>query len=119
MASSTGHITDHFADVAIEQGDYLLGEILRALADDGRWHRAWTAALIGMAIQDTPDNQAALEAWIDRWLPQAWNAVSALASSFGQPADASKSRLKSASQEFLDALRLRTTVNAFEGGESR
>jgi toluene monooxygenase system protein E len=54
-----------------QRGDFLLGELLGSFEDDGRWHRAWTGALLTMASSDRPENAAVLQDWIGHWFPLA------------------------------------------------
>lgn len=60
------------------QGDPLLGEIFFSLDEDARWQRAWTAALLGLLLAESADNRAAVQRWVDRWLPPALRAAAAL-----------------------------------------
>jgi toluene monooxygenase system protein E len=83
-------ILDRFtmAELAAEArraGDYLLGEIFFSLAEDCRWHAAWTQALIAMVLADGPHNREVIEGWIRAWLPQARDAAAGLATLFEDP----------------------------------
>lgn len=65
------------------RGDALLLEILSSLNQDCRWHRQWTAALVGAALDDRPQNRPVLQGWVERWAPPALRAVDALAPLLG------------------------------------
>lgn len=74
----------HLPALAAGRGDPLLGEICASLYEDCRWHRQWTAALLRLALaEDGGDGQAAVQRWLDRWQPQAAQAVAALSPFFG------------------------------------
>jgi toluene monooxygenase system protein E len=46
----------HLSDLALERGDYLLGQIFYSLNEDCQWHRQWSQALVRIAIEDNPLN---------------------------------------------------------------
>ncbi|MET0460506.1 MAG: hypothetical protein ABW195_14740 [Ilumatobacteraceae bacterium] len=64
--------------VAAANGDPLLQSIHFSLDEDARWHREWTAALVRVAIADTPANADVIAEWIDHWRPYALRAIDAL-----------------------------------------
>jgi toluene monooxygenase system protein E len=68
-------------------GDYLLSEIYFSLAEDCRWHRAWTSALVGLALRDSPPNRTPINAWIDAWLPPVREAAAAFSRLLGKTGD--------------------------------
>lgn len=74
----------HFAATATEEGDPLLAEILRALDRDCQWHRAWSLALLRVAVEDRPENRRAIALMVDRWRPVVRRAVKALAPLCGE-----------------------------------
>jgi toluene monooxygenase system protein E len=76
------------AAAARRAGDYPLGEILSSLDEDCRWHRAWSAALVRMALSARPDNRGVLSEGIARWRPLGLRAVQAAAPLFGDAAAA-------------------------------
>jgi toluene monooxygenase system protein E len=71
----------HFSDLALLQGDHLLGRLLYSLNEDCQWHRNWSEALVKMAIQDKPANRDVLQRWINQWAPLGLRAVDALSPS--------------------------------------
>jgi toluene monooxygenase system protein E len=75
-------VTIQWARAAAVAGDHRLAAILRSLAVDCRWHRAWSAALVRLALADTPSSRAPIAEWIERWAPRARAAVRALAPTF-------------------------------------
>jgi toluene monooxygenase system protein E len=70
---------NHFSDLALREGDYLLGQIFYSLDEDCRWHREWSQALTRMVIQDNSRNAGIIQGWIDKWHPVAARAVQAFA----------------------------------------
>lgn len=76
----------HVSDLALGRNDHLLGQIFYSLNEDCQWHRAWSRALAQIAIKDNPSNLAVIKTWIDKWRPQAMQAINALTPPFeGQP----------------------------------
>jgi toluene monooxygenase system protein E len=76
----------HTSDLALGRNDHLLGQIFYSLNEDCQWHRAWSSALVRTAIEDTPSNITVIKGWIDKWRPQAMQAINALTPQFeGQP----------------------------------
>jgi toluene monooxygenase system protein E len=72
-------INEQIAGVlAAANGDPILQSIHFSLDEDARWHREWSAALVRVAITDTPANADIIAEWIDRWRPYALGAVDAL-----------------------------------------
>jgi hypothetical protein len=64
-----------FGLLAEQSGDPLLAKVLASLDADCRWHRAWTAALLKVAIADRPENLGVLRGWVRRWHGEALSAV--------------------------------------------
>jgi hypothetical protein len=64
-----------FAALAQSRGDDLFGRVLRSLAEDAEWHRAWTAALVATAVGQEPRNRGVIERWTAAWTPRAEAAV--------------------------------------------
>jgi toluene monooxygenase system protein E len=54
-------------EVALREGDYLLGQILYSLREDSLWQQRWTQALTQMAIEDTPGNKDVVQEWVNKW----------------------------------------------------
>ena len=73
---------NHFSELALREGDYLLGQVFYSLNEDCRWHREWTQALIRMVIEDNSCNTGTIQGWIERWNPVAACAVEAFAPLF-------------------------------------
>ncbi len=69
----------HLSDLALQKGDYLLGQIFYSLDEDCQWHRQWSQALVRMAIEDSPQNQDVLQQWITKWYDLGARAIEALA----------------------------------------
>ena len=57
----------HIGDLALREGDHLLGQIFYSLNEDCQWHREWTQALVQMAVEDTPANRQVIQSWIGKW----------------------------------------------------
>lgn len=69
----------HLSDLALERGDYLLGQIFFSLDEDCQWHRLWSRALVRMAIEDHPQNLDVLQGWVNKWYGLAAPAMQTLA----------------------------------------
>jgi len=52
---------------AEEHDDHLLGQLFSTLDEDCRWHRAWTVALLRVAVQDNAENRRVIDEWVARW----------------------------------------------------
>jgi hypothetical protein len=57
----------HLGDVALREGDYLLGQILYSLGEDNLWQQRWSMALVQVALEDTPSNKSVIQGWVDKW----------------------------------------------------
>lgn len=68
---------NHFSDLALREGDYLLGRVFYSLNEDCQWHRQWSQAMIRMVIEDNSHNIGTIQGWIDKWYPIAASAVQA------------------------------------------
>jgi toluene monooxygenase system protein E len=71
-------LVDAFAEQARRAGDPLLGEILFSLAEDCRWQRAWTAALVRLVAPEG-ENRRVIAGWLGKWQPPAEEALRAAA----------------------------------------
>ena len=69
----------HLSDLALERGDYLLGQIFYSLDEDCQWHRQWSQALVRMAIEDSPQNLSVLQDWVNKWYGFGARTIEALA----------------------------------------
>jgi toluene monooxygenase system protein E len=69
----------YFSDVALSEGDYLLGQIFYSLNEDCQWHRQWSESLIKMTIEDNVRNKDKIQSWINQWYPLASHAMKTLA----------------------------------------
>jgi toluene monooxygenase system protein E len=104
----------HVGELALREGDYLLGQVFYSLNEDCRWHRDWAAALIRMVIEDNSESRDIIQGWIDKWHPAAARAVQAFAPVFdGQledvrmsPLDAGSRKLHEFHREYLSAMGL-------------
>ena len=65
-------------ELARTAGDHTLGHVLFSLDADCRWHRAWSAALVQMAVAARPANATALARWLAVWDPAVERAVAAI-----------------------------------------
>ena len=72
----------HFSDLALREGDHLLGQIFYSLNEDCQWHREWSRALVQMAVEDTAANRQIIQVWIDKWYPAAAAAIEAFSPVF-------------------------------------
>lgn len=86
-----------FGELAGTRGDYLFGQLCFSLAEDCAWHREWSQALFTFALAEGRENRAVVEGWVERWLPKADDAASALACALDAPraAAASSERARS------------------------
>ncbi len=90
----------HFSDLALREGDYLLGRVFYSLNEDCRWHREWSQALVRMVIQDNSQNMGTIQGWIDKWHPMAARALQAFAPVFdGKLEDAQMPPLEGVTQK--------------------
>ncbi len=97
---------DELATLARDRQDFFLGEILASLAEDGRWHRAWAAALVRLVAAESADNQATLQGWVRTWLPPAREATAALASFWGPAGAPALARVEGSVRAWLEDLGL-------------
>jgi toluene monooxygenase system protein E len=102
----------HLSDLALERGDYLLGQIFYSLNEDCQWHRQWSQALVRMAIEDNPVNARVLQGWVNKWYSLGALAMDALATVWER--DLEERSLESVSREvtqyygeYLDSMTLR------------
>ena len=72
----------HLSDLALREGDYLLGQIFYSLNEDCQWHRQWSQALVKTVLEDTPSSQHVIQGWIEKWYGIAARAVLAFAPVF-------------------------------------
>lgn len=91
---------NHLSDLALREGDHLLGQVFYSLNEDCLWHRQWSQALTRMAIEDNSLNSATIQGWIDKWYPVAAGAVQALVPLFeGKLEDAHMPPLEGVTQK--------------------
>lgn len=67
----------HVSNLALLEGDHLLGQIFYSLNEDCQWHRQWSQSLVRMAIEDTPANRHVIQEWIDQWYGRSRRVVEA------------------------------------------
>jgi toluene monooxygenase system protein E len=65
----------YFSELALHEGDYLLGQIFYSLNEDCQWHREWSQALTRMAIEANSQNRETVQSWINKWYPIAARAL--------------------------------------------
>lgn len=91
---------NHLSDLALREGDHLLGQVFYSLNEDCLWHRQWSQALTRMAIEDNSLNSATIQGWIEKWYPVAAGAVQALVPLFeGKLEDAHMPPLEGVTQK--------------------
>lgn len=91
---------NHLSDLALREGDYLIGQVFYSLNEDCRWHREWSQALVRMVIADNPHNADTIQSWIEQWYPVAARALQAFAPLFeGDLEDARLAPLEGVSQK--------------------
>jgi toluene monooxygenase system protein E len=106
----------HISDLALGRNDHLLGQIFYSLNEDCQWHRTWSGALVRTAIEDNPSNVTVIKGWIDKWRPQAMQAIKALTPLFeGQLIGASEitfhdlaAQVTADSNEYLQSMGLQS-----------
>jgi toluene monooxygenase system protein E len=64
-----------FSELALREGDYLLGRIFYSLNEDCRWHQEWSHALTRMVVEENSSNRSIVQAWIEKWYPVAVHAL--------------------------------------------
>jgi toluene monooxygenase system protein E len=80
----------HVSELALREGDYLLGQIFYSLNHDCRWHRDWTEALTRLLIEENSNNSRVIQGWIEKWHPVAARAVEAFTPLFDGKLDDAK-----------------------------
>jgi len=90
----------YLSDLALREGDYLLGRIFYSLNEDCRWHREWSQALTRMVIEDNSHNIGTIQGWIEKWHPIAARAAQSFAPLFdGKLEDAQMPPLEGVAQK--------------------
>jgi hypothetical protein len=102
----------HLSDLALERGDYLLGQIFYSLNEDCQWHRQWSQALVRMAIEDNPANARVLQGWVNNWYSLGAPAMDALATVLerdleARPLESVSRQVTQYYGEYLDSMSLR------------
>jgi hypothetical protein len=91
---------NHLSDLALREGDYLLGQVFYSLNEDCRWHREWSQAQTRMVIEDNSHNRGTIQGWIEKWHPVAARALEAFAPLFeGKLEDAQMPPLEGVTQK--------------------
>jgi toluene monooxygenase system protein E len=75
-------------------GDYLTNELLSALDEEARWHRAWARALVETAILQRTANRDILRAWVLDWSGRALAAVEPILGSVGVGLDKTRTLIE-------------------------
>jgi toluene monooxygenase system protein E len=110
----------YLSELAVREGDYLLGQIFYSLNEDCRWHREWSQALTRMAIEDNSLNSATIRGWIEKWQPMAARAAQAFAPVFAgtleqaqmPPLDGVFERLDEHYRSYLSGMDLKPSSSA-------
>ena len=76
------------AERARRAGDELFANIAFSLGEDAQWHRAWTRALVQVALADRPANREPIARWLAHWTPLAQRAFAGFAWGDAQRIDA-------------------------------
>jgi toluene monooxygenase system protein E len=87
--------------LARQRGDFVLAQMLASFEEDAAWQRAWTAALLRMALDDQPENVGPVRAWAQRWSGEAREAVTAAAALLGDAAERSRESALTAADGFV------------------
>ena len=112
-------LMNHFSDLALCEGDYLLGQVFYSLNEDCRWHREWSQALSRMVVEHNSQNRDTIEGWIAKWYPMAASAVQAFAPVFeGNTQGSATSRFEDVTEkldkyyrEFLSSIGLQPSTS--------
>ena len=72
----------YLSDLALREGDHLIGQVFYSLNEDCKWHREWSQALTRMVIEDNSQNIGTIQGWIEKWHPLAASALRAFAPLF-------------------------------------
>ena len=118
---------NRLSDLALREGDYLLGRVFYSLNEDCRWHREWSQALTRMVIQDNSHNTGTIQGWIDKWHPVAARALQTFAPLFeGKLQDAEMPPLEGVTQkmdkyyrDYLSSMGLQPSSRGETGGSRR
>jgi toluene monooxygenase system protein E len=94
------------ARLARERGDFPAAEVLSSFEEDGRWHQAWSAALLRLAFAERPANMTVASGWVETWYPLARAAVAGAAPLLGETAEAVLARAETRGRAWLLALGL-------------
>lgn len=96
------------AALAERHGDPLLSRVLASLLEDGRWHVAWSEALIALALEQRPENREVVSAWVAQHLPPALEATHAASALLGAEGEGAATRVLERARLRLGALGLET-----------
>jgi hypothetical protein len=110
---------NYLSELALREGDYLLGQVFYSLNEDCRWHREWSQALARMVIEDNLQNSVTIEGWIEKWYPVAARALQAFAPLFeGKIEEAQMPPLEGVTQKidkyywnYLSSMRLQPSIS--------
>jgi toluene monooxygenase system protein E len=95
-------------DLALREGDHLIGQVLYSLNEDCRWHREWSQALVRMVIEDDAHNADTIQSWIQKWYPVAAAAVQAFLPLF--TLEGASRKLDAYYREYLCAMGLQSPI---------
>jgi hypothetical protein len=108
------------SELALREGDHLLGQIFYSLNEDCRWHREWSRGLTIMLLEDNSRNGDTIQGWIEKWHPVAARALLAFAPLFEgtlegaqiSPLEGVSQKLDKYYQDYLFSMGLRPSRSA-------
>jgi hypothetical protein len=112
---------NYLSELALREGDYLLGQVFYSLNEDCRWHREWSQALARMVIEDNLQNSVTIKGWIEKWYPVAARGLQAFAPLFeGKIEEAQMPPLEGVTQKiekyyrnYLSSMQLQPSISDF------
>lgn len=104
-----------FGRLAQARGDDPLQRLFMSLDEDCQWHRQWSRALLATALRATPDQQAALNAIVEQWLPPVTKAMHVLAGHLEMEAPQTEARVHENWQAMLAEVKPVTEQTAVIG----
>jgi hypothetical protein len=93
----------HLGEMALREGDYLLGQILYSLREDCLWQQRWSQALVQVTLEDTPANRDVIQGWVDKWYGLALPAIRVFFPIFADKGDTERRRPGPSTTEQMDA----------------
>jgi toluene monooxygenase system protein E len=90
-------------EVALREGDYLLGQILYSLREDCMWQQRWSQELVRVAMEDAAENKDVIQGWVNKWYGLALPAVGVFLPIFEEKQDPQRRRQAPRTEEQMDA----------------